>query len=385
VSRDHLVSEYASGNISRRVFIRRLVAGGVSLGAAISYAHLIGQDTSRASVRAHGDEYGINDPPRVLIDPPASLYDGDGTLTLKGRIDTEGRKGTYFFRVGRAANPGIWLRQTPQRALGPATGKRPVSEDIDGLRGGEEYFVELSAATLTGWTVSDQERFLAPGGPPIPVVLAPQGTEDNDGSVTLRGTVDTGGTDTYARFRIGGSPVAGSWEQESPPIKLPGSFSGPTPISFQVDGLSPNFTYYVRISVSGHTWVVSEPPLSFVNGQPPPPEPADQIAPVIVVRGISRKLDKVVDTERLVVGTHANESVAVKLKAFLVAGGDRVAIGRRKVGLSQPYVEKEVKIRLSRAGRKALAKRRRATIEVEASGVDSAGNPDSGAGTFELT
>ena len=385
VSRDHLVSEYANGNISRRTFVRRLVAAGVSFGAAVSYAHLLEQaPAARASARAHGDEYGTDDPPTVLIDPVAGLYDGDGTLTLKGRIDTEGRSATYFFRLGRAANPGTWLRYTPQRSLGAGNGKRPVSEDFGDLKGGEEYFVELSAATITGWKVSEQELFVTPGGPPIPVVLAPQGTEDNDGMVTVRGTVDTGGADTACYFRIGTSPDVGSWILESSRFDLLGSFDGPTPIEFPFSGLSPSVTYFVRISATSHTWVISEP-LSFVNGEAPPAEPADQIEPKIVVRGISTKLDKALDSERLVVGVHANENVAVKLKAFLVAGGDRTAIGRRKVGLTRSYIEKEAEIKLSRAGKKALAKRRRATIEVEGRGVDPAGNKSTAEATFELS
>jgi hypothetical protein len=385
VSRERLVEEYASGNISRRTFIRRLVAGGVSLGAAISYAHLIGQDKARALPRAHGDEYGLDDPPVVLIDPPGDLYDGDGNITLKGRIDSEGRSATYFFRVGRAANPGTWLRNTPQRSLDGGNGKRPVSEPMSGLRPGEEYFVELSAATLTGWEVSEQHRFFAPGGPPVPAVLAPQGTENNDGVVTVRGTVDTGGADTACYFRIGTSSVAGFWEHQSPIFNLPASFDGPTPIDFQVTGLQPNLTYYVRISAStSFTWVLSEP-LSFVNGQAPPAEPEDAIDPIVVTRGISSSLDKVLDSRKIEVGVHANEPIAVKLKPFLVKGNDRVPLGRKKVGLSQAYVERTVKVPLSRAGRKALADRKKATIEIVAAGVDPAGNRASGKATFELS
>jgi hypothetical protein len=49
MSREELVSAYAAGSISRRVFIRRLVAAGVSVGAATSYAHLLGPGRAAAS------------------------------------------------------------------------------------------------------------------------------------------------------------------------------------------------------------------------------------------------------------------------------------------------------------------------------------------------
>src|SRR5204862_7468476 len=43
-----LVRAYLDGDVSRRVFIRRLVAGGVSLGAAVSYAQLLAPQVARA-------------------------------------------------------------------------------------------------------------------------------------------------------------------------------------------------------------------------------------------------------------------------------------------------------------------------------------------------
>jgi hypothetical protein len=49
MSREELVSAYAAGSISRRVFIRRLVAAGVSVGAAASYAHLLSPARAAAS------------------------------------------------------------------------------------------------------------------------------------------------------------------------------------------------------------------------------------------------------------------------------------------------------------------------------------------------
>ncbi|MDQ2675317.1 MAG: hypothetical protein M3Y34_00780 [Actinomycetota bacterium] len=385
MSRERLAQEYASGRISRRTFVRRLVAGGVSLGAAISYAHLIGQDKAAAGARAHGDEYGLDDPPAVLIDPVGDPYDGDKSVTLRGRIDTEGRSATYFFRLGRAANPGTWLRSTPQRSLDAGTGKRPVAEAVSGLRPGEEYFVELSAATLTGWRVSEQHRFRAPGGPPVPVVLAPQGTENNDGVVTVRGTVDTGGADTSCYFRIGTASAIGFWQGESPRFELPGTFDGPTTIDWQFTSLAPDLTYYVRIAATtADDWVISDY-LSFVNGQPAPPDPADQREPIVVARGISEVLAKVVKSKRLTVGVHANEAAVVKVKAFLVKGGNRVSIGSEKVELTSPYVEQKVKVNLSRAGRRALAGRRRATIVLEASGTDQAGNRGTAEAAFQLS
>jgi hypothetical protein len=48
MSQDELVNAYIEGSVSRRTFIRRLVVGGVSLGAAVSYAHLLAPDPAGA-------------------------------------------------------------------------------------------------------------------------------------------------------------------------------------------------------------------------------------------------------------------------------------------------------------------------------------------------
>jgi hypothetical protein len=48
MSREELVAAYLDGQVSRRAFIRRLTAAGVSLGAAVSYAQLQGTEPARA-------------------------------------------------------------------------------------------------------------------------------------------------------------------------------------------------------------------------------------------------------------------------------------------------------------------------------------------------
>jgi hypothetical protein len=56
MSREQLVETYLRGEISRRVFMRRLVAAGVSLGAAAAYAQLAPERARAAHVAYHMDE-----------------------------------------------------------------------------------------------------------------------------------------------------------------------------------------------------------------------------------------------------------------------------------------------------------------------------------------
>jgi hypothetical protein len=58
MSREELVSSYLAGTISRRTFARRLVAMGVSAGAAVSYAQLLSQEKAQAADRQ--DFYGVD-------------------------------------------------------------------------------------------------------------------------------------------------------------------------------------------------------------------------------------------------------------------------------------------------------------------------------------
>jgi hypothetical protein len=54
MSQQEIVDAYVNGDMSRRVFIRRLAASGVALGAAVSYAHLLTPEVKAQGVVAYG-------------------------------------------------------------------------------------------------------------------------------------------------------------------------------------------------------------------------------------------------------------------------------------------------------------------------------------------
>ncbi len=57
MSREELVQAYIDGGLSRRAFIRRLVGAGVSLGAAVSYAHLLAPEAEAADAHIALDDH----------------------------------------------------------------------------------------------------------------------------------------------------------------------------------------------------------------------------------------------------------------------------------------------------------------------------------------
>ena len=61
---EQLVNEYIEGRISRRTLIRRLLAAGVSFGAAVSYAHMLQPD--RAAAGGLADQHFMTVTGRIL-------------------------------------------------------------------------------------------------------------------------------------------------------------------------------------------------------------------------------------------------------------------------------------------------------------------------------
>jgi plastocyanin len=56
--RNELVQSYLEGGVGRRVFVRRLLASGISVAAAVSYADLLAPGTARAAARRGGGRPG---------------------------------------------------------------------------------------------------------------------------------------------------------------------------------------------------------------------------------------------------------------------------------------------------------------------------------------
>jgi hypothetical protein len=61
MSQEELVKAYVEGQVSRRTLIRRLIASGVSVGAAVSYAQLLEPEAASARARRGGvyDHYPL--------------------------------------------------------------------------------------------------------------------------------------------------------------------------------------------------------------------------------------------------------------------------------------------------------------------------------------
>lgn len=94
MSSSEVVEAYLRGEISRRALIRRLVAVGVSLGAAVAYAELLRPEWAFASHQCSDeyydlygfyppgcDQYGHSDPPPQDPPPPSNPQTGPSQTT----------------------------------------------------------------------------------------------------------------------------------------------------------------------------------------------------------------------------------------------------------------------------------------------------------------
>jgi hypothetical protein len=156
VSRQELVSAFLEGRVSRRTLIRRLIAGGVSTGAAISYAQMLDPQRAGASsaVAAPNDHYPLVD----MKITSTSL----ATVRTSGRIlvdvtSSEELVGTFFRAFLKTSGGGIPIgsRNYPSflSAAGTRQGSVPIDVNALGARTTARFYVYLQG--------NDAERYPA--------------------------------------------------------------------------------------------------------------------------------------------------------------------------------------------------------------------------------
>lgn len=126
------------------------------------------------------------------------------------------------------------------------------------------------------------------------------------------------------------------------------------------------------------------PPEQNVPQNPVPTQPTaapDTTRPTIGMKVSKLSLASLLVTGRLVVRFTSNEAGSVGFTVTTTVAGRaaaadaarRVLVARGSATFARPGT-KRVRLKLTRAGRKALLKRRRATLKVRARAVDKAGN-----------
>jgi hypothetical protein len=206
---------------------------------------------------------------------------GMSTATLNGTVDTRGAAGSYQFEV--SSLDSAYTLTTPQRALSAATGARSVSEAVSKLPAGETFTVRLVSDSGDGTGYSDQVRF-ATAPPPPGVFPAPPSAAANGAYgcvaprlnaydrrphpgdvITVTGTdLGVGGTVSLG----GASPTPADWTSTGFTITVPDDADGTLPLTINCGTVSntvavaifhaPSNTFSItKASVSGSTATLS--------------------------------------------------------------------------------------------------------------------------------
>jgi hypothetical protein len=212
---------------------------------------------------SNGRLYAANNNPlasgfwiRVLADlqPAVATLDPVTGITatsanVSGTVDPQGGPVTckYQFSEDAAFSSGGRIDVTEPQcgSLVLSGGPQPVGESISGLLPNTHYFARLVVSRLSGATVTSASRTFDTVGVP-PVVSNVGATDVQDTSARFVGTIDPRHSATAYVFEYGTTLALGS---TTPGVDVGGGAT-PLVVSMPVGGLSPNTTYFFRLSAT---------------------------------------------------------------------------------------------------------------------------------------
>lgn len=130
MSRQELVSAFLDGQISRRTLVRRLIAGGVSAGAAISYAQLLAPEHAAAAVRRRGalsDQYPLVD--MGITSPSLASVRNNARITLTV-FCTEELNNASFNVFQKTAQGGVRIGSKHFLSVMSSGGSRSIAINV---------------------------------------------------------------------------------------------------------------------------------------------------------------------------------------------------------------------------------------------------------------
>lgn len=151
MSQEQLVEAYLEGRIGRRTFIRRLVAAGVSLSAAVAYTHLLQPAPARAEHTAN-----LYEAPLVLTTDPTDLVGESAILTAQ--VDPHGLPTTVWFEFGETTAYGS---RTPNQSVS-GDDLQVVGAAVTGLDPGRTYHFRAQASNQIGTSSGNDRAFAIP-------------------------------------------------------------------------------------------------------------------------------------------------------------------------------------------------------------------------------
>ena len=278
MSEEQLVDAYLRGEVSRRTFIRRLVAAGLTLSAAVAYTHALKPAPAEA-----------NHTPGHLYDDPTTITEeafvSGTTAMLTGTVRPNGKTTDYWFEYGTTSAFGTRAPQPPKRVSARIESESAVVR-VGGLVRGQLYHYRLVAENEFGRSPGAERTFRAPAA-----------------------------------------------EQTRQPDR----------------------------------------------GTPPPPPPPDATRPLVTIGAVSVPLEQLLRARKVQLMVGADEACTMLMELFYDPPRasrrrkKKIRVGLKRVRFSKPGA-KNVKIKLSRKGRRALKGKNKAALRLVTTTKDASGN-----------
>jgi len=186
------------------------------------------------------------------------------TMTLSGKVNPEASEvGECYFEYGTSSEyeHDAPCEQTPAE-IGKGASSVSVSAKVSGLLVGTTYHFRLVATKGTTAVPGDDAQASTPPGP---VLSGGEATEVTAAGARLNALLDPEGLPvTRCRFEYGTSTTYTTAVPCEQKLAQLGTGTQPVPVSAQLTGLSPNTTYYWRLSVRDENGEAYEPGHTFV-------------------------------------------------------------------------------------------------------------------------
>ncbi|MEW6026222.1 MAG: fibronectin type III domain-containing protein [Planctomycetota bacterium] len=191
--------------------------------------------------------------------------------TLNARVNPNGLATTVYFQWGLSSSYGY---TTPNQDIGSGTVNVYVSANITGLNPNVTYFFRVVGINSEGTVYGENRSFNS--GPPAPIATTGAASSVYYNSAILNGLVNPNGQETTINFQWG--PVSTYGNTTASQI-IPASNNNVS-VSANLTGLSPNTTYYFRLTARNPAGDSVGSQASFTT---PPPPPSATTNPVVTI------------------------------------------------------------------------------------------------------
>ena len=298
-------------------------------------------------------------PPLLTLRPTTAITTTGATVS--GTVNPRGVATTYHFQYGTSTSYG---KTTLQASAGSGTGQLAVARALSGLAHATTYHYRLVAVSADGVTRSADGTFRTRARPPQASTGAAAAISQT--GATVGATVNPNGQPTVYAFQYGRSTAYGA----RTPNQSAGAGRAAVAVRAALSGLEPGTAYHYRVVATNATGTVVGADRVLTTAPPPP---------ITIAPATLRPDRRGVVTVRLTfpATTPAGTGRAEIFSGRLLAATSQFSPAPAFAGLSQapkligaksfatrPDGTARVRIRLTRAGRRLVARRASVTATV---------------------